>query len=71
MSDQPDYSEERSRTADITIYSITYPVAFEENIQILRCLTVLVIIKETLINGVFAVRLWTITAVEAFLSQSL
>lgn len=49
----------------------TYSVAFEEDVQILCGLAVLVIIERTLVDGVLAVRLWTVTTVEAFLSQSL
>lgn len=49
----------------------THPVAFVENIQVLCGLPKLVVIQGTLIDGVFAVGLWTVTTIEAFLSQSL
>lgn len=50
---------------------VTYSVAFEQDIQVFCSFTVLVIIEGTLVNGVFTIRLWTITTIEAFLPQSL
>lgn len=49
----------------------TYSVAFEEHIQVLGGLAVLVVIEGALVDGVLAVRLGTVAAIEAFLSQSL
>lgn len=56
---------------DLTACWVTYSVAFEQDIQVFCGFTVLVVIEGTLVNGVFTIRLWTITAIEAFLPQSL
>lgn len=50
---------------------MTYSVAFEQDIQVFCSFTVFVIIEGTLVNGVFTIRLWTITTIEAFLPQRL
>lgn len=55
----------------LTACWVTYSVAFEQDIQVFCSFTVLVIIEGTLVNGVFTIRLWTITTIEAFLPQSL
>lgn len=49
----------------------TYSVAFEEYIQVLCGLAVLVVIEGALVDGVLAIRLGTVAAIEAFLPQSL
>lgn len=49
----------------------TYSVAFEEHIQVLCGLAVLVVIEGALVDGVLAIRLGTVAAIEAFLPQSL
>lgn len=50
---------------------MTYSIALEQDIQIFCSFTVLVIIEGALVNGVFAIWLWTIATIEAFLPQSL
>lgn len=49
----------------------TYSVAFEEHVQVLCGLAVLVVIEGALVDGVLAIRLRTVAAIEAFLPQSL